>query len=291
MNAECARKMYKREIGFLEKIGIRSFRDLLFKLEREIHTGKKLKNYHISGSENFESYCSYILYHCVLHIISIILSAAAIVLRNVFVADTLVFLDLLMAAAILMNIFCLLLQRYNYLRIKLLAEHDEARRRYRIDTYAQTHRELAGEFSAQQLKEALLLCRKISSAYEEGKELILTEHDAAALSVLERLSSGLFATHTKGAGTAARENEECTERIENSSKLQSTVSKLELLVDKLAVFFKLPAKKRALSSMVVLCDDPHMSRRFSNFSSGSSKRCLLDRLAAAERIINMACMG
>ena len=281
MNTE---KVYHVLIRGLEWIGTRRFRNLLFRIEKKIYPGKTLFNYHITSRENLYSYYSLLLYHGVLHTISIVFSLAAIGLGHRYLKQPLPILDVLMVLTIIVNIYCLLLQGYTYLRIRLLVKRQEADRQHRIATFVHQNRARAKETPDAMLPGSLQLCSRLSSVLENGGELTLTKKDFEALTMLAYVSSDMF-LHAKERDEWDN-NLDFLQQIETTTQRIRPFSRLERVVEKLAGWFGLPKKFRPMTETVIICTDVAANKAFSKLSTNMSAMRLKDRIAAGERIIS-----
>lgn len=277
-------KAYHVLIRGLEWIGTRRFRNLLFRIEKRIYPGKTLFNYHITSRENLYSYYSLLLYHSVLHTISIVFSLAAIGLGHRYLKQPLPFLDLVIVLTIIVNIYCLLLQGYTYLRILLVVKRLETNRQHRIATFAHQNRVRAKEIPDSVLPGSLRLCRKLCSGLDNGGELILSNKDFEALNILAYVSSDMF-LHAKGHNEWDI-NLDFLQQIEIITQRIRPFSELERVVEKLARWFGLPEQFRPMTETVVICTDVAANKAFSKLSANLSAMRLKDRIAASERIIS-----
>ena len=274
MNTE---KAYHVLIRGLEWIGTRRFRNLLFRIEKRIYPGKTLFNYHITSRENLYSYYSLLLYHSVLHTISIVFSLAAIGLGHRYLKQPLPILDLVIVLTFIVNIYCLLLQGYTYLRIRLVVKRLETNRQHRIATFVHQNRVRAKEVPDSVLPGTLRLCNKLCSVLDNGGELFLSNKDFEALTMLAYVAKGHDEWDT---------NLDFLQQIEITTQRIRPFSGLERVVEKLAGWFGLPEKIRPMTETVIICTDVAANKAFSKLSSNMSAMRLKDRIAAGEQIIS-----
>ena len=111
----------ERKIGFYRAIGIPRFRRLIMRLEAARHRkdGGRNVNYHIRNASPEETvrYGAFLSYHLLLHLSGLFFAALYFALRaGVFSGDLyLLPLDALVAAAAVVHVLCVMLQRYAYL--------------------------------------------------------------------------------------------------------------------------------------------------------------------------------
>lgn len=120
------------EIRLLEGLGIRRFRQLLLALERYRHRkdGGRNGNYHLERgtAEAVSGFDGYLLYHSLLHLAAILLLAVPACVLHAAV-PRLHWADGILLLLFLLNLYCLLLQRYTFLRIRRLKRRSAARSR------------------------------------------------------------------------------------------------------------------------------------------------------------------
>ena len=113
---------WKKETRLYELLGIRTFRKMLFLLESFKHhkDDRKNLNYHLRDSSiySMESYKGYILYNTCLHVISICF-VAVFFLITMLIEEHYLILTVVMCIVLAVNCYCLMLQRYVFLKIQL----------------------------------------------------------------------------------------------------------------------------------------------------------------------------
>jgi len=159
----------RAEVRFLECVGVRLFRGGIFALERLRHRkdGGRNRNYHLwrmtAGSA--AAFEGYLLYHTLLHLTAMVLLAVPAALLHSR-AGGLHWADVLLVLLFLLNLYCLLLQRYTFLRIRMVLRRRE---------------QMALRENPQLSDAAAALLRKLSPAVTRGKTVVLTESDLAGL--------------------------------------------------------------------------------------------------------------
>lgn len=106
------------ELKIYEALGVKQFRSLVFRLEKVIHHKDKGKNinYHVKrmNVDQLENFKKYLYFNGFIHVRNSIL-LSIIILVNVFAFSkaslAILILDLIK------NLYCVMLQRYNYVRI------------------------------------------------------------------------------------------------------------------------------------------------------------------------------
>ena len=108
-----------KELKIYELLGVKQFRKLTFKLEKLIHKkdGKKNKNYHIEklNQEAMESFKKYLFYNGSIHVKNAIRLSAIMI--GIIAFKGFNFFLIPMAAILTKDLYCIMLQRYNFKKI------------------------------------------------------------------------------------------------------------------------------------------------------------------------------
>lgn len=114
-------KKDKTRIRIYEAIGIRVFRKMLFSIEAARHRkdGRTNRNYHFrdASTSSLQYHKGYLLYNAFLHIVSIAFIAIYYLIASLAGYNNAI-LNVLMVILFLINLYCILLQRYVFLRIR-----------------------------------------------------------------------------------------------------------------------------------------------------------------------------
>ena len=124
------------ELKIYKALGVKQFRNLAFKLEKLIHIKDKKKNinYHINDCKDLVSvnkFKKYLYYNGFIHVKNLIFGSvglALMIILNVSVVPVIALSTLLLKDA-----YCVMLQRYNWIRITRHEEKLKSRERKRID--------------------------------------------------------------------------------------------------------------------------------------------------------------
>lgn len=113
---------YERfEVFLYTMLGIRIFRKMVFLLERVIHLrDKKVNaNYHVGRftPSAVEEFKKYLFYNGSIHVRNLVYALIYGALRIIFGKES-VFLDYIVILLAIKDIYCVMLQRYNFLQIK-----------------------------------------------------------------------------------------------------------------------------------------------------------------------------
>ena len=109
------------ELKIYKIIGINQFQKLIlfFEKVRHFYSHKKIENYHPSDFDIFsiKKYKSVLLYHVFLHTVSLLLTFICYRVTLIY-GETNQFILIFIICLTLLNIYCIVLQRTSYLRIK-----------------------------------------------------------------------------------------------------------------------------------------------------------------------------
>lgn len=124
------------ELKIYKALGVKYFRNLAFKLEKLIHIKDKKKNinYHINDCKDLVSidkFKKYLYYNGFIHVKNLIFGSVGLALM--IILNALVVPVIALSTLLLKDAYCVMLQRYNWIRITRHEEKLKARERKRID--------------------------------------------------------------------------------------------------------------------------------------------------------------
>ena len=173
------------EIKLYKLLGIRLFRKMVFSLERLIHRKDKGRNinYHIAYNdlESLDAFIKYLFYNGSIHVRNIIIISfyfiVRLVLRNHFM-----WFDWIITTFLLKDIYCVMLQRYNYLRIIQRKNILEEKNRRIIQREAQRIDISSIEnYSSEERYQDLQLVRRLKEAISAHTSIVLNDSDTESL--------------------------------------------------------------------------------------------------------------
>lgn len=129
-------KNQKIEVKIYELLGIKLFKKVVFKLEKIIHRkdGKKNINYHIKNSNDMESvdnFKKFLYYNGAIHTKNLIFDIPVIILMIMFRYNLILIVPIMLWS--IKDIYCIMLQRYNWLKINSFEEKLQVRKDKRIE--------------------------------------------------------------------------------------------------------------------------------------------------------------
>ena len=124
------------ELKIYKALGVKYFRNLAFKLEKLIHIKDKKKNIndHINDCKDLVSidkFKKYLYYNGFIHVKNLIFGSVGLALMIILNASVVPVIAL--STLLLKDAYCVMLQRYNWIRITRHEEKLKARERKRID--------------------------------------------------------------------------------------------------------------------------------------------------------------
>lgn len=109
----------KIEIKIYSLLGISKFRNVVLWLEKLRHhkDGGKLENYHPHdvNCSTLRRFSGYLIYNSLFHVISLMLIAIYFATTRIVAIENIV-IDVVMVVVVVLDVYCLMLQRYIYLR-------------------------------------------------------------------------------------------------------------------------------------------------------------------------------
>ena len=178
-----------KEMRIYELLGVKAFQKLVFMLEKLIHFKDKERNlnYHFRGldTEALDAFVKYLFYNSSIHARNLLYFAGYVVIFFVF-RRSVKWFDIAALLLALKDAYCVMLQRYNYLRIAELKKLAEQRREYRIQRRVKRLRERFDQvYDAEHIDEDLAFVRRMKQQIADGENVVIGETERG---ILERLS-------------------------------------------------------------------------------------------------------
>lgn len=186
-----ATKRERIECRLYEIAGVRVFRALVFRLEKLIHRRDKGKNvnYHIDdyGSKAPTDFKKYLALNAAIHIRNVIFLSAVLVLF-MLILPKYAAAAYGVALLLLKDLYCIMLQRYNFLRITAAERRIAARRENvirgradRVCAYCAENNVVFENRAAEEIVEKLL------RAVESGENVFVCDEDVEPLYLLGKI--------------------------------------------------------------------------------------------------------
>lgn len=183
----------KTEMRIYEFLGVKFFRKLVFSLEKLIHRrdhGLNI-NYHIPRIEvgALDAFIKYLFYNGMIHARNIVFFVFYLLLKILFRWDFKIF-DIILSLLAVKDIYCVMLQRYNMLRIRyckeILLKRRERKKEQNIEKLKK-HFDMSYDHSYAAADLALL--KRIKASIENRENIVLSSEDIVALKRLTDIKS------------------------------------------------------------------------------------------------------
>lgn len=174
-----------------ELLGVRQFRKLVFWLERQIHRKDKGKNinYHLGllTPDALDAFTKYLFFNGTIHARNIVFALLYALLR-VLLGHRMVWFDILVILLTVKDIYCLMLQRYNFLRIQEREARLEVLREKKISQRSEKIIVTGLEdYDMSKRDEDLALIHKLRNGIQSKETILLSEADIEGLKRLKKL--------------------------------------------------------------------------------------------------------
>ncbi len=226
-------KLNNTELRFYELIGVKLFRKAVLAFEKFKHRkdGLQNENYHPKGLScaGLKRFSGYLIYNALLHIISQLFAVLYFVIVIIF-KPNLLMLDIAVCIMAVFNFYCIMLQRYIYLKMKQHICKTLDKMNKKIGSYTDSIAcALCGKRAQELDEEYRLLCYLKYSA-EKGEDCVLTDE---CIPVLLRLSAiaEQFSSHLPR--VRAAEDKPVGELLREAKSKTCVFSRLELQVSRL----------------------------------------------------------
>lgn len=263
-------KLNKAEIRFYELVGIRFFRKLMLLVERIRHFRDKGRNenYHPKNRSHstLVRFSGYQLYNAMFHVVSLIFVAVYFGLTRTFSVQIPV-ADIIMIAVIVLDVYCIILQRYIFLRfrqriISEKAENSKARA-VRVEKIA---KKLEGKSFAEMESELALIMR-MREYVMSGKVLVITPENEAALTGIADVCA--FERKTTSLSEHC-DNISLKELALSLPEDSHTVSAVQRRVLKLQKLFRIKEQNRVLFGACIITGNADAEQAYNKIFTESS---------------------
>lgn len=171
-----------------ELLGVKLFRKLVFWLEKLIHRKDKGLNinYHIPRKEisAMDAFIKYLFYNGSIHARNL-LFFLVYVLAKLLLGWSFRMYDIVICLLAVKDLYCVMLQRYNYLRISLyktrLAKHKQLRQKRNAEKISEG---FSASYDFSHAKQDLELIKRLKHSIQNRECIVLSEEDAETLNRL-----------------------------------------------------------------------------------------------------------
>ena len=178
------------EMRIYECLGVKLFRMLVFKLEKFIHRKDKGRNinYHVSSLDGqaVEGFVKYLFYNGAIHVRNIVFFVGLFAVRYA-IFQCISAIDILLWLLFIKDVYCVMLQRYNYLRIKNRMDRLAEKERLRIERKAVNYSKANPYKKREDLQKDLLFVQNMQKRFRERECVFIGEEEIYALKRLGQL--------------------------------------------------------------------------------------------------------
>ena len=180
----------KIEMRLYEILGVKVFRKMVFWLEKMIHRRDRGKNinYHIPSKEvgALDAFVKYLFYNGSIHVRNLAFFAVYLLLKILFFRHFR-FYDIILGLLAVKDAYCVMLQRYNLLRIRIYKERLQERQEKRKNKMIEIRKKAFDQSYDRTFAEKdLALIRRIKMCIENRETIMLSDED---IETLQRLSA------------------------------------------------------------------------------------------------------
>lgn len=187
MHYEGLPKERQLEIKLYEILKIRFFQKMVFRLETQIHKrdGGYNQNYHFSTKENnfSEHFIQYLFYNGTIHVRNIVYLNLYFIIKLYFFSFH--WYDMFLLFLGIKDLYCIMLQRYNFLRIRNYQIIYEKKREKKIHLAVSNLAKNVPVYDPSHKEQDLLFIKRLKQCYLTNNYTIL---DASDLQTLKRLN-------------------------------------------------------------------------------------------------------
>lgn len=186
---ECLPPRERAELRLYTILGVQQFRKMVFLLEKVVHFRDKKTNtnYHVGGftPEAVKNFEKYLFYNGSIHVRNIIYALIYSVLRVVF-GSRMFWFDFVVIVHTIKDIYCVMLQRYNYLQIKGFETAQANKRRARVERKTREMQEnFSKKYQSSNCERDLQLLREMKRKLANHEPVIVDDEMMMTLLQLE----------------------------------------------------------------------------------------------------------
>ena len=194
------KKTYITERRLYEFFGIRLFRKMALGIERFRHRKSNSKNinYHLNGNsvDSVRNFTGYLLYNVVCHGISLAFVVIYFAIMWTVGVEYIV-LDILMCILLLINLYCIMLQRYTFIKTQRFIERQIDAKNNRIAYKIERLSHQIEQRDYTELQKEFLLIGRIKESIHNGTECVIEECDIAVLNSISKCVQGILGTSNR----------------------------------------------------------------------------------------------
>ena len=181
------KKKHIIELKFYRYIGVTVFKKFVLWLDYLSYAkyGRMKNNYHIRCSDSVGRFKWYLLYNSFIHSVSLGLIVLYFVVTR-YSGYIFLVLDILMGFTTVLNLYCIFLQRYNYIRVDYYEKQCVKRKSWH-NKYDVSTKTVMENFEKQELLDVDLLLQQIRYCLKSDKSLLLNNKNIPTLDCLSEI--------------------------------------------------------------------------------------------------------
>lgn len=257
-------ELNKIELHTYEMLGVKLFRRAILLFERIKHhkDGGQNENYHIKGRSivSLRSFSGYLLYNTMLHIVSILMTIFYFAIARSSHLNYLG-IDIFVSAIVVFNLYCIMLQRYNYLKIKAFISKIDAKRDKRIQAVLNRLSPFLAEKDNDELCGEYALIQKFFNSMVTGAECILDADCAETLNRLAAVAEYAEVISPRKARTNLNDISLC-QSLSDAARQTHLIGRTERRVSALQKCLKRPVTSNVLFGYSIITEDSKCEEAF-----------------------------
>ncbi len=256
-----------------ELLGIRAFRKAIMSFERLRHKkdGRRNANYHLKNHSlsAARSFRWYVIYNSIFHVLSLLLAAVYFVITRVF-GEIFLAADIVISVLIVFNVYCLMLQRYTWIRLKEHIKLLERRRNRKTSDTSSLLEDTVSERAETQAAAEFNLISKMLHAAANGEDLMLSTDDVPALLGISEVMSNARKHKERSDRSFADEGEFDTILSELPARVYVT-DKTERRVSAMQKIIGVPRRQNVLFTFSVTTQEAECERIYVDIFSRADR--------------------
>lgn len=288
--SNCTMNYWYAEIKLYEILGVKSFRNLVFEVESVKHSKDKRKNvnyhlreYTINAVENF---IGCILYNTIVHLFGLFMVIAYILITHVFNIRIMCF-DVLIIIFTVFNMYSIMLQRYNYIRLRKIMNKLRQVINNNIDRQSLLLERCIQSRDFYELQDEFELIMRIHESLEQHKDFVLSESDAI---VLRRIANS--AKNVVKSNRLKKQGENNKEKLcqikMHLPRNPLVIDRIERRISIIQNLFKFDNRENVLFGFCIITETSECERAYRELFSCTSRESLEFTLEVLLRAYNYA---
>lgn len=262
------------ELNIYKRLGVPYFKRAILWLEKKKHRKDKQKNenYHTGALSVFslEKYVGYTIYNSLLHCASLLLVFVYFGLTCVFGIRIMAF-DIIISVLLMLNIYCIMLQRFNQLRIRDSCNKYYMRKNNIIIKNLKLLSEKIAAYKSDEVNADYNLVCRIKNCLIENVDCIVTNDDIASLKRLVKCSDGLMPKHQ----VKRHRNPSQSSFLLACKAVPKLYTVMQRRVDWIQKVLGKTAGRRMLKNIVIVTEDAEIDFLFQKLFWEDSFECAL----------------